>query len=103
MAVKQRRPAGEPEYLISRPAQARLCARCRAAILVGMDRGMPIRADAVPVDQAGEVDAIVAGRLRFQVLGSSVPFLVLRDLDRIRAGWPRGGVYVAHACGGGPA
>lgn len=83
------------DHLIARRAAPRRCRTCNAVIIVGWVDGMIVKVDAEPVDESGEVTAMLDGRWTFSFRGG-VP--VWRTSELIRAGWPDAGVYVAHRC-----
>ncbi len=56
---------------------------------------MPARVDPQPVDALGELLAIVAGRWTYAM---RVGELAYREDWCLRAGFPAGGVFVAHHC-----
>jgi hypothetical protein len=89
-------PVSRHRSLISTPAGAGKCRRCRAALLVGYDRGLLARVDADPVDRVGEFAALVDGRWTYARLADGS--LMHRDADAITAGQAGRGVYVEHRC-----
>jgi hypothetical protein len=83
-------------HLISTPATAQTCPRCGAPILTALDEGIPARVDQDPVDNAGEISAILDGRWTFVL--TQFRHLVHRDAHRITAGKPRGTIHAEHHC-----
>jgi len=90
----------------TRRAQPRLCRTCNAHVVTGLDAdlaALDILADPTPLDQLGELTALIQGRPTY-TLEHDGPRLVLnyRDSGRIRHRPPGGiryDVLPAHACG----
>jgi hypothetical protein len=90
----------------TRRAQPRLCRTCNAHVITGLDADLAaiaVTADPTPLDQLGELTALVTARSTY-TLEHDGPRLVLnyRDPGRIRQRPPGGlryDVLPAHACG----
>ncbi|MGA5764494.1 hypothetical protein [Nonomuraea bangladeshensis] len=90
--------------MISSPVHLDRCRRCGQPILSGYSEGAWVRADPAPVDALGELRALQAGRMTYdlQPLGlPKRPFLWQRTAWRIR-GERKWSVHVQHACPPGP-
>ncbi|WP_018350966.1 hypothetical protein [Longispora albida] len=81
-------------HMISTPALPHTCPRCRVLVLAGVAEGVPVHADPQPVTPAGELDAVLAGRSTYSIVGRE---LVRRDAGR--AASLSGAVVVDHQCG----
>ena len=74
---------------LTRKAKLRTCPRCRRWILVGLDHGrsaIKVVADPVDLDQLGELGAVLAGRLTFDLWGVEMEY---RSPVKIRGGQRR--------------
>lgn len=82
-------------HLETTQAFVHTCPRCRATILYGLAEGIPARVDPEPVDQPGEIAAVVAGRQTYTLTRGG---LVQRDAGRRSDPSLTGPVLAAHDC-----
>ena len=82
-------------HLITTPASAALCPRCRHLILVGIAEGETARVDPTELTPVAEVEAILTGRATYTFTAGAE--LVIRTAYRITGGLA-GVVLAAHAC-----
>ncbi|GHH67546.1 hypothetical protein GCM10017673_14700 [Streptosporangium violaceochromogenes] len=86
--------------MISTPAVLDTCPRCGTPLLVGYSEGLLIRATATPVDPHGELDALTAGRMTYDVQPLGLPrkpYLMHRHAWRIQAA-RKWNVVATHKC-----
>lgn len=81
-------------HLVSTTASQTTCDRCGASLLTGWAEGILARVEAVALDRAGEIAALIQGRITYDLVYGE---LVDRDARRIR-GQRRGSVYAEHRC-----
>lgn len=58
----------------TRAAQLRVCTRCDAAVITGLDADMcaiHVRVDPTPIDQIGEAKALLSGRATYDLVGGN--------------------------------
>jgi len=80
-------------YLINKRPVPGTCKRCRVALLVGVDEGVPVRVNAEPIDRDIELLHLARGRRTFvQLVGG---WLAYRDIERFTIDGP---IYVEHTC-----
>lgn len=84
------------DHLASTQAKTTNCPRCLAQILVALDEGLTAKVDPQPLDQQGEIIALLEGRLTYTYTANK--HLVHRDPGRIASGQPRGTVHQQHRC-----
>lgn len=93
---------------ISRTVRAGVCRRCHAPILTGLDSdvaALPARVDPEPVDQAGELLAVLAGRATYALRRAGLRLeLDARSSFHMKTppGNGRFDVLAEHACGTPP-
>ncbi|GIJ51298.1 hypothetical protein Val02_81840 [Virgisporangium aliadipatigenens] len=81
-------------HLISTDATRTSC-RCGAVVLVAVDEGLAVRADADPIPPTAEIAALVDGRWTYTHAGGQ---LIYRDAARIRSNTPAGCIHREHRC-----
>ena len=69
-----------PQHLVTTPAVAAICHRCRGIVLTGLAEGIRTTVDLTPLNSAGEIHALLAGLWTYTLLKSG---LVHRDAGRI--------------------
>lgn len=82
-------------HLETTPPLVHTCRRCGRPVVYGLAEGIPARVDTIPVDQAGEIAAVVAGRQTYTLRRSG---LIHRDVRRRSDPTLAGPVLVEHAC-----
>ncbi|MEV7011566.1 hypothetical protein [Streptosporangium sp. NPDC051022] len=86
--------------MISTPAVLDTCPRCGTPTLVGHSEGLLIRATAGPLDPRGELDALTAGQMTYDVQPLGLPrkpYLIHRNAWRIHAD-RKYAVVATHKC-----
>jgi hypothetical protein len=95
---------------VSRKARARLCKKCQAPVMVGLDDercGIPVTVDPTPLNALGEVQALMTGRATFSLRYVAGRYEIdHRDSFRI-SGTPAGSdprleVLAEHECNSPP-
>jgi hypothetical protein len=90
---------------IGRSLTAGCCRSCKQPVVRGLDAdvaGIPATCDPEPIDQAGELLALVAGRATYTVRHIGGRWQIgYRDHWRIKAGRPAA-VLAEHRCGSPP-
>jgi hypothetical protein len=90
--------------MITTPAVLDTCPRCGTAVLAAHSGGVPVRADAEPLDERGELLALLDGRMTYDMYIGGLPrkpYLHLRyswTISRPRK-WK---VVTDHKCPPGP-
>lgn len=84
------------DFLVTTPVKGALCPRCHAVILTGLAEGLHTRVDLTPLNRAGEIHALLAGRWTYTLTRSG---LVHRDATRIAGTALHGPTLPAHHCG----
>ncbi|MFB4276058.1 hypothetical protein ACBJ59_12240 [Nonomuraea sp. MTCD27] len=90
--------------ILSTPVSMTNCRRCGALILSGYSEGCWVRVDPAPLDLRQELDAILAGRMTYDVQPLGLPrkpFVWHRTVFRIR-GERKWKVVQEHRCPPGP-
>ena len=87
------------DHLISRKARLSSCAKCHCKVLVGIDEGMAVEVDMIPITTAGEVLAVLDKRptYGFTVIGR----VYYRSAGRMKtdARWKTPTILAGHKCG----
>ena len=86
-------------HLITIRVVTKPCPTCRITIMVGIEQGLPARAELPALDQAGEIAALLAGA-RTYTLTPATRILIHRDASRIRGGYLKGTIHAEHLCPG---
>ena len=86
------------DHLVTTPAVAGTCPRCRCVILTGLAEGLRARVDPTALDPTAEVTALLAGRWTYTLTAGG---LVHRDAGRIAGGTLTGPVLADHTCATG--
>jgi hypothetical protein len=94
LILKWRRSMGS-RHLVSTPASRTVCGRCDTPLLTGWAEGILARVDAEELDRAGEIAALIEGRITYSLIAGE---LVDRDATRIRSPNQKGSVYAEHKC-----
>lgn len=76
------------------------CRRCGRPVIYGLAEGVPARADVAPVDQRGEIVAVLAGRQTYTLRRSG---LIHRDAGRRADPTLAAPVVAEHGCQGATA
>lgn len=82
-------------YLITTPVAGGICPRCHQLTLTGIAEGLSARVDLAPINPAGEIAELLAGRWTYTLSRTG---LVHRDAHRIAAGTLRGPTLTTHRC-----
>lgn len=82
-------------HLVSTTASHTTCDRCGASLLTGWAEGVLARVEAVALDRAGEIAALIQGRITYSLIGGE---LVDRDVRRIRSPQQKWSVHAEHKC-----
>jgi hypothetical protein len=94
-----KRGGSDMTHFVSTAATEKPCPRCRTAVLIALDEGVPARADAQPLaDRQAEIAAILNGLWTYTLIGNRE--LVHRDASRIQDRTLRGTVHAEHKCAG---
>jgi hypothetical protein len=83
-------------HLVSTPAAATTCRKCRRIVLAGWSDGFMVRTDPQPLNALGELAALVAGKRTYNV-SAVTRLLWLRDTYNI--GRRDHQVLADHICG----
>lgn len=83
-------------YLVSTQAVDTAC-WCGAPVLRALDEGLEAKVDVAPVDRAGEIAALLAGRHTYSLSPRS-RYLIYRSAEHILAGDLKGTVHAQHRC-----
>lgn len=84
-------------HLITTPATLGTCPRCWLPTLTGIDEGIPVRVDLIPLPNlAAEINALAAGRWTYARLRDGS--LAHRDTDRLADPQLSAPVHVQHTC-----
>lgn len=82
-------------HLVSTPASRTVCGRCDTPLLTGWAEGILARVEAAELDRAGEIVALIQGRITYSLIGGE---LVDRDAARIRSPQQKWSVHAEHKC-----
>ena len=103
MSVMKEVLSRNSQHLITTPATAEICRRCRKAIWLGQYLGFTVKAEPMPVDMAREAIARIHGRRVFQTVREGFGFtLKLRGLDDILKSPKETKVLPEHNCATSP-
>lgn len=83
------------EHAISTRPEIGRCHRCERLILAGHDDGMAYRVEVDPINQHGEIAAVIDGIDTFQMIGATLAY---RDSERMRHSADDSSVFVTHYC-----